>query len=326
MNLQKQAIEICLTPDERYMKHAGVLMASILLNADVGEKINFYIFDDGSILPATKEKMKLVEKLAHQKQVQMTLKYIPIQVGSLFNGVPLAGYLSVATCYRLLAAQLLPHLSRVLYLDSDMLVLSSLRPLWEMDLEGNLVAMVADSNYLALNQKYGFKEGEFYCNDGMLLFDLTLFRKGDYLNKVIQAIQIYQDQITLGIQDVNNLVFRGSIKYLDYDWNLQETSKTFKKLKWNQKLLDACHRQPHIIHYITAEKPWNPRVRRFSKTHYYFDYLKLTPWKNYVWTYWFKRIVFYYFLDNILEIHQDNSLFYIKIFKIRVFKKIKQIK
>lgn len=322
----KQPIEICLTPDENYMQHAGVLIASILKNADKGEKINFYIFDDDSILSATKEKMKFAEELARQRDIQINLTYLPINVGSLFNGVPLAGHLSVATCYRLLAAQLLPHLSRVLYLDSDMLVLSSLRPLWEMDLEGNLVAMVADSNYLALNQKYGFKEGEFYCNDGMLLFDLTLFRKGDYLNKVIQAIQIYQDQITLGIQDVNNLVFRGSIKYLDYDWNLQETSKTFKKLKWNQKLLDACHRQPHIIHYITAEKPWNPIAGRFSKTHYYFDYLKLTPWKNYVWTYWAKRVFFYYFLNNIIEIHRDNSLFYIKIFKIRVFKKIKQIK
>ena len=324
MNLQKQAIEICLTPDERYMKHAGVLMASILLNADVGEKINFYIFDDGSILPETKEKMKFVEKLAQQKKIQMTLKYIPIQVGSLFKGVPLDGHLSIATCYRLLAAQLLPDLSRVLYLDSDMIVLSSLRPLWETDLEGNVVAMVPDSNYRALNQKYGLKEGEFYCNDGMLLFDLTLFRKGDYLNKAIQTISAYQDKISVGLQDVNNLIFRGSIKYVDYAWNLQETYKTFKKLKWHSKLLDACRQKPKIIHYITADKPWDPIARRFSKTHYYFDYLKETPWKDDIFTYWAKRVFFYYFLNNIIEIHRDNTLFYIKIFKIRVFKKVKK--
>ena len=322
----KQPIEICLTPDENYMQHAGVLIASILKNADKGEKINFYIFDDDSILSATKEKMKFAEELARQRDIQINLTYLPINVGSLFNGVPLAGHLSVATCYRLLAAQLLPHLSRVLYLDSDMLVLSSLRPLWEMDLEGNLVAMVADSNYRALNKKYEFNDGEFYCNDGLLLFDLTLFRKGDYLNKVVQAIQTYQSKISLGLQDVSNLVFRGSIQYLDYEWNLQETRKTFKKLKWHQKLLDACRQSPKIIHYITADKPWNPIAGRFSKTHYYFDYLKLTPWKNYVWTYWAKRVFFYYFLNNIIEIHRDNSLFYIKIFKIRVFKKIKQIK
>jgi len=324
MNLQKQPIEICLTPDENYMQHAGVLMASIVLNADVGEKINFYIFDDGSILSETKEKMRFIEKLASQKQIQITLKYIPIEVGSLFKGVPLDGHLSIATCYRLLAAQLLSHLSRVLYLDSDMLVLSSLRPLWEMDLNGKLVGMVPDSNYRALNKKYELNEGEFYCNDGMLLFDLALFRKGDYLNKIIQGIQIYQSKISLGLQDVNNLVFRDSIQYLDYEWNLQETHKTFKKLKWHQKLLDACCQSPKIIHYITAEKPWNPIARRFSKTHYYFDYLKETPWKNYVWTYWAKRVFFYYFFNNIIEIHRDNTLFYIKIFKIRVYKKVKK--
>lgn len=35
-------------------------------------------------------------------------------------------------------------------------------------------------------------------------------------------------------------------------------------------------------------------------------------------------LFFNYFLDNILEIHRDNTLFYIKIFKIRVFKKVKK--
>lgn len=324
MNLKQQPIEICLTPDENYMQHAGVLIASIILNADKGETLNFHIFDDGSILPDTKDKMKFVYELAKQKDIHITLNYIPCQVGALFEGTPLPGHLSIATCYRLLAAQLLPHLSRVLYLDSDMLVLSSLRPLWETDLNGKLVGMVPDSNYRALNKKYEFNDGEFYCNDGLLLFDLTLFRKGDYLNKVVQAIQTYQSKISLGLQDVNNLVFRGSIQYLDYEWNLQETRKTFKKLKWHQKLLDACRQSPKIIHYITADKPWNPIAGRFSKTHYYFDYLKTTPWKNYVWTYWAKRVFFYYFLNNIIEIHRDNSLFYIKIFKIRIYKKVRK--
>ena len=47
--------------------------------------------------------------------------------------------------YRLLAPQLLPQLlprqlHRVLYLDPDVLILNSLLPLWQMDLEGKLFA------------------------------------------------------------------------------------------------------------------------------------------------------------------------------------------
>lgn len=42
--------------------------------------------------------------------------------------------------YRLLAAQILPaELDKVLYLDPDILVINSLRPLWELGLEGQAV-------------------------------------------------------------------------------------------------------------------------------------------------------------------------------------------
>lgn len=43
--------------------------------------------------------------------------------------------------YRLLASHILPaSLKRVLYLDPDILVINPLRPLWDLDLQGNVFA------------------------------------------------------------------------------------------------------------------------------------------------------------------------------------------
>ena len=57
--------------------------------------------------------------------------------------------------YRLLAAQFLPdHLHRILYLDPDILVINSLRPLWETDLKGNLFAAAAHTGKTGAGKQY----------------------------------------------------------------------------------------------------------------------------------------------------------------------------
>ena len=52
--------------------------------------------------------------------------------------------LSPAALFRLLVPELLPQAERVIYLDADTVVTSSLRPLWELDLDGHHAAAVRD--------------------------------------------------------------------------------------------------------------------------------------------------------------------------------------
>ena len=78
--------------------------------------------------------------------------------------------------YRLLAPHLLPgHVHRILYLDPDTLVINPLRPLWDMDLNGNLFAAAAHTGKTELansiNQlRLGTDHN--YFNSGVLLMDL----------------------------------------------------------------------------------------------------------------------------------------------------------
>jgi len=61
-----------------------------------------------------------------------------------FRGFSTRSFISTMTYARLLIPRLLPQLSRVLYLDADILVLGDLERLWKTDLNGALVGAVVD--------------------------------------------------------------------------------------------------------------------------------------------------------------------------------------
>ena len=96
--------------------------------------------------------------------------------------------------YRLFAAHYLPQqLDRILYLDPDLVVLNSLRKLYEIDFGDNLFAAAShieshafrDLNRLRLN----LPEQTSYINSGVMMMNLKLLRNEstqeviDYINE-----------------------------------------------------------------------------------------------------------------------------------------------
>lgn len=79
--------------------------------------------------------------------------------------------------YRLLSPLILPkELDRVLYLDPDILIINSLRPLWELNLDMKVFAAAShtglteianDINHVRLNTEHE------YFNSGVMLIDLN---------------------------------------------------------------------------------------------------------------------------------------------------------
>lgn len=83
--------------------------------------------------------------------------------------------------YRLLSPLILPkELDRVLYLDPDILIINSLRPLWELNLDMKVFAATShtglteianDINHVRLDTEHE------YFNSGVMLIDLNAARK-----------------------------------------------------------------------------------------------------------------------------------------------------
>lgn len=106
----------------------------------------------------------------------------PVKVDpTLFNDAPVTKRYPLEMYYSLLVPRLLPeHLDRILYLDPVILVINPLRPLWKMDLQGNLFAAAVHTGMTdvanSVNRLRLGTDSDYY-NSGVLLMDLEAGRK-----------------------------------------------------------------------------------------------------------------------------------------------------
>ena len=101
--------------------------------------MDFYIFEDAISSRRKSELQKLLINTPHQ------IYFLSVPFDKFPQLELTHDHLSRATFGRLMMGELLPDsLERVIYLDCDVLVLSSLRPLAEIDLHGKVLGAVED--------------------------------------------------------------------------------------------------------------------------------------------------------------------------------------
>ena len=140
---QQNHIQILTTLDQNYLPRLQVLLTSVYLN-NPGEQADIWLMH--SRIPA--EALEPVSKLCRL----FGFGFSAVQIdGSSFQGAPVSRQYPKEMYYRLLASQFLPEdLHRIIYLDPDILVINSLRPLWDMDMEGNLFAAASHTGMTEL--------------------------------------------------------------------------------------------------------------------------------------------------------------------------------
>ena len=98
--------------------------------------------------------------------------------------------------------------------------------------------------------------------------------------KCMAFIRDHADVIVLHDQDVLNVVCRDHLSYLDKTWDAQACETRQGRLSG----FNDIARTANIIHFIGGRKPWHPGCRHpFRKE--YFRYLRLTPYRDFVWEY-----------------------------------------
>lgn len=169
-------------------------------------------------------------------------------------------------------ANLFPQDSKILYLDSDMIVKGNLNELTNISLGTNLVAASYEF-WKYLLKKYQYIENqempEFYFNSGVMLLNAELFRKENISEKLWETKfeQFNVDmkgKFALMDQDVFNVVCRNRVTELPirfncntrftHDVNVDDINTVFHTdyLNIGQVKDDAI-----ILHYVGKEdKPW----------------------------------------------------------------------
>lgn len=249
--MKRKDINIVLACDNNFLTHFYVTVISIVNNKDINDVLNFYLFFDGD---ANDEKLIKIKKSFSNLGICCHI-YFPIiddvKSAKIDKNIPISAY------FRLLIPKYIKHVERVIYLDCDIIVTSSLYELSNIDLLGNTIGAVKDAGVSdKVKNKIGVKS---YFNSGVLLIDIKLYKENiDSCFNIISNHEL----ITFHDQCVLNYVFRESWLELENTWNYMSNNFLQDgegKLNFN------------VLHYNSIfGKPWEKGCFHPFKSHYLF--------------------------------------------------------
>lgn len=267
-------------------------MASIFENNKSVDEIEVYVFET-KISDANKSRLYELTSRYKRKLIFIPMPDVNsvLQLG--LKDVGKKGWFFNSYC-KLFLDQLLPNtIDRVIYLDSDVLVVDNLTDLWNIDMKEKCAAAVID----CLGEKYyslfGLNKKAKYCNSGIILEDLKAWRQqriGDKIRNYIKENGGYvffmeQTAFNGGLQE-NILILHPKynvytmMECLDYDEmiKLRKVERFYSKKEIDEALAD-----PKIIHltntFLLANRAWYKNSNHPDCLTYQY-YKKLTPWRN----------------------------------------------
>ena len=266
-------INILVTLNEKYLPPLQVLLTS-LRTAHPDEPLTVWLLHSG-IAPGA---LEMVERQCGR--LGMTLCCLTVD-RAVFDSAPVTRQYPQEMYYRLLAGCFLPaELDRVLYIDPDILVLNSLRPLWETPMEGRLFAAASHTGKTGLmNNINQVRLGTDckYFNSGVLLIDLNAARAQVRPQDIFRYAEEKGKALLLPDQDILNAL------YGDRTLELDDTLWNYDARNYNTYLLrsggvcdmDWVMRNTGILHFCGKSKPWQPGyLRRFGIL--YKHYMQMT--------------------------------------------------
>jgi len=187
-----------------------------------------------------------------------------------------------AMWHRFFLPELLPDVDRVLYVDADTLVCSSLLPLWRTDIEGHWLAAVTNvfqPNHRARPKSLGLPSRDVYFNSGVLLMNLAEMRRDGITEQLVQIVIERGGEFEWPDQDALNLVLGERRLRLHPRWNATNALRH----DWSKGTFSRWERQralhlPSIRHFEgpDANKPWHPGCAERQRRRYW-RHLRATP-------------------------------------------------
>lgn len=272
-------MHIAFCTDNNYSMPCGIAMVSLLEN-NKSEDITIHLL--GCNLNATNK--KLLEETADKYKKQILfydIKEKELERFELSKEGP--QYLSISCCTRLFLAEIIPNnITKILYLDCDIMVVDKLNHLWNTDIEHHSIAGVIE--YLTFkpdtfkNLRYPNKYA--YINSGVLLINLKYWRENNVLNKFSEYAENNKENLKFIDQDILNGTLYAStlllpIKYNTHMFFFERKTNTFQ---YQEEMYEA-RKNPVIIHFTSSSKPWN-KGSLHPLTSKYIEYKNKSLWAN----------------------------------------------
>lgn len=205
-------MNILLTINKKYVKLVNILLNSIQLsNKDT--KFDVYIIH---------RELDIKDKDAIENGLDINkfkIKMIKIDEEEVKNFPQYQKRYPKEIYFRLFATKYLPeNIDKILYLDSDTLVINKLDELYNMDFEGNFY--IATTHVKKILRKINevrlrIDDDVPYINTGVLLINLKELRKIDVQKEVCEFVENNSKKLMLPDQDIITALYGEKIKIVD---------------------------------------------------------------------------------------------------------------
>ncbi|XP_020102351.1 probable galacturonosyltransferase-like 4 [Ananas comosus] len=226
-------VDIAMTLDANYLRGTMAAVLSILQHTACPESVGFHF------LAARAPDPDLVAA------IRAAFPYLSFRVYR-FDPAPVRRRISPSVRHALdqplnyariyLPHLLPPHVARVIYLDSDVVVVDDIRHLWQVDLGEHVVAApeYCHANFtayftgafwsdraLAATFRGRGRRRPCYFNTGVMVMDVDKWRRGGYTRMVEDWMMVQKRKriYHLGSLPPFLLVLAGDIKAVDHRWN-----------------------------------------------------------------------------------------------------------
>lgn len=245
-------INILVCTDNNYIIPLAALLNSLAESATIN-KLTIHWF----ALEVSKSNIKKISTLSQSLEYEIKVyNFLKSEISPKFFT---SGRITSAAYLRLYLANQIKNVSKVLYLDCDMVVLGSIKVLWDYNLDKKVVAVVKDSAKINLIH-LGKLIPESYFNSGMMLINIDLWRAKKIQDRLFRLLN-QKILFRFHDQDLLNLALANQISFIDQKWNLIPTRENKNLIRFygivTRLGLEKFLKLNCIIHYAASKKPWH---------------------------------------------------------------------
>lgn len=271
-----KTISVCFSSNDEYAPYLITAVNSLIQNARLTRNYEIYII--GKDLS---EKYKSI--LVSMQTDNIKINYVDIEktmekLNISIKDFPINKYFSVETYYRFFIPYLFPNISKIIYLDTDIVINADVGELFDIDIDKNWFGVCRNvyGIYDLYNHKI-IKQGMFLENyyryickikdpretlfqAGVMLFNVAELKKVSFLNICMKKLNEIGNQQYVE-QDVLNSIAENKVRYIPLTWNhvwYIQNPEMLKNIVPNQfyKEYIEARKNPKIVHYAGAIKPW----------------------------------------------------------------------
>lgn len=242
-----EVIPIFFAVDDGYVPFLAVALQSLIENSSK----NYYYSIKILYTNINEENKKKIIKY-EKENIKIEFVDLNYYIDKIKDKLYTRDYYTKTTYFRLFIPDLYPQYDKVLYLDSDIVVLGDIAQLYNTNVKGNLVAAIPDDSVQTIDEfgEYvekvvGVADRKNYFNAGILLMNLDEFRKINFQSKFLYLLETVKFSVAQD-QDYLNRLCKGRVTLVDRTWNRMPIK------------VDGINEENiKLIHYNLTYKPWH---------------------------------------------------------------------